>query len=97
MAALEAGKGDSDGCVGEQDMLIGRVLPLNSKRLTGNHLRSISDALGLPTTGSADQMRQLIKGKLHADQGRETGNVQVVIKECSLVKATLALVDKEFL
>ena len=94
MAALEVGEGDSDGCVGEQDMLTGRVLPFNSKQLTAHHLRLISDALGLPTTGSADQVCQLVEGKLQADQGRETGNVQVVIKECSLVDTTLALVDK---
>ena len=81
MASLEVGEGDSDGCVTEQDMVTGKVLPLNSKRLTAHQLRMISDALGLPTTGSADQMRQLIEGKLHADQGRGTGNIQVVIKE----------------
>ena len=82
MAELEAGRGNSDGNVGEQDMLTGRVLPLNSKRLTVHHLRWLSEALGLPTTGSADQMQQLIEGKLQSDHGRETGNVQVVIKEC---------------
>ena len=94
MAALEVGEGDSDGCVSEQDMITGRVLPVNSKWLTAHHLRLISDALGLPTTGSVDQMRQLIEGKLHGEQGRETDNVQVVIRECSLLEATLALVDE---
>ena len=91
MAELETGRGDSDGSVGEQDMLTGRVLPLNSKHLTVHHLRWLSEALGLPTTGSTDQMRQL---KLRSDYGRETGHVQVVVKECSLIEATLALVDE---
>ena len=94
MAELETGRGDSDGSVGEQDMLTGRVLPLNSKRLTAHHLRWHSEALGLPTTGSTDQMRQLIEGKLRSEYGRETGHVQVVVKECSVIEATLALVDE---
>ena len=51
--------------------------------------------LQLPTSGSADQMPQLIKGKLHSDQDREPSNVQVVIKECSLVEVTLALIDED--
>ena len=40
-------------------------------------------------------MPQLIKGKLHSDQDREPSNVQVVIKECSLVEVTLALIDED--
>lgn len=64
MVELETGRGDSDGRVGEQDMLISRVLPLNSKRLTAYHLWWLSEALGLPTTGSTAQMRQLIEEKL---------------------------------
>ena len=42
----------------------GRVLPLNSKRLTSTHLKQVAEKLKLPTTGSADQIRQLIEGKL---------------------------------
>ena len=94
MAELEFGGGESDLSEGEQEVLTGRVLPLNSKRITAHHLRQISGALQLPTSGSADQMRQLIEGKLRSDQDREPRNVQVVIKECSLVEVTLALMDE---
>ena len=37
----------------------GQYLPLNSKRLTAAHLRQIASALDLPTTGAADQLRQV--------------------------------------
>ena len=74
MAALKMGEGDSDGCVGEQEMHTGRVLPLNSKRQTANHLRLISNVLDLPTFGSADQMHHLIKGKLCTDQQCPSGH-----------------------
>ena len=41
-------------------------------------------------------MRQLIEGKLQSDQvHRDPSNVQVVIKECSLVEITLALIDED--
>ena len=94
MAELEFGGGESDLSEGEQEALTGQVLPLNSKRLTAHHLRQISEALQLPTSGSADQVRQLIEGKLRSDLDRESSNVQVVIKECSLVEVTLALTDE---
>ena len=42
----------------------GKLLPLNSRRLTAAHLRHIAGAMGLPSTGSADEVRQLIEGKL---------------------------------
>ena len=40
-------------------------------------------------------MCQLIEGKLRSDQDRDPSNVQVVIKECSLMKVTLALIDED--
>ena len=94
MAELETGRGDSDGSIDEQGMITGRVLPINWKRLTAHHLRWLSEALGLPTTGATDQMWQLIEGKLRSDYGRETGHVQVVVKERSLIEANLVLVDE---
>ena len=51
----------------------GKVLPLNSRRLTSTHLKQVAEKLELPTTGSADQIRQLIEGKLQ--EGREVSNV----------------------
>ena len=52
----------------------GRSLPLNSKRLTGAYLRQVATALGLPTEGSADQLRQVIEGQLETD-GHEAANI----------------------
>jgi len=75
MAELEFGGGESDLSEGEQEALTGRVLPLNSKWLTAHHLRQISEALQLPTSGSADQVRQPIEGKLRSDLDREPSNV----------------------
>ena len=40
-------------------------------------------------------MCQLIEGKLRSDQDREPSNIQVVIKECSLMEVTLALIDED--
>ena len=67
MAELEFGRGESDLSEGKQEVLTGQVLPLNSKRITVHHLQQISEALQLPTSGPADQMRQLIEGKLRSD------------------------------
>ena len=39
-------------------------LPLNSRRLTTNHLRCLAAELELPTEASADELRQMIDGKL---------------------------------
>lgn len=60
MAESEFGGEESELSEGEQEALTSRVLPLNMKRLTAHHLRQISEALQLLTSGSADQMRQLI-------------------------------------
>ena len=57
----------------------GRPLPLNSKRLTAAHVQQLARTLGLPTTASPDDIRQMIDGKL-AEIGRETPNVQVVVQ-----------------
>ena len=57
----------------------GRVLPLNSKRLTTTHLKQVAEKLELPTTGSADQIRQLKEGELQED--REVSNIEVVVQE----------------
>ena len=73
----------------------GKILPLNSKRVTNQHLKQICEALVLPTTGSGDQMRQLIKGKLCSEEyGREPANIQVLVSESSLVEVKLSLLDE---
>ena len=53
-------------------------LPLNSKRLTVSHLRRLASEVGVPTAASADELRQMIDGKL-AEDGKDTPNVQVVL------------------
>jgi hypothetical protein len=71
----------------------GKTLPMNSKRLTVAHLRQVAEALGLPTSGSADQIRQLIEGKLEGEDDRDVANVQVIIQESPQVQIKLSLVD----
>ena len=86
---------DSEGA-GERDTLplpSGRVLPLNSKRLTSAHLKQVARKLELPTTGSTDQVRQLIEGKLQ--ESREISNVQVVVQESTYQELKLSLMDEE--
>ena len=67
----------SDG-YGEESGSRSRVLPLNSRRLTAALLRKIAHAMTLPTAVPAEQLRQLIDGKLIA-MGKEPMNVQVVV------------------
>ena len=64
--------------------------PLNSRRLTAAHLRAIAEAIGLPSGGSADQLRQC---KLQTE--REDPNVVVVIREVQTTEQILALADSE--
>ena len=52
---------------------------LNSRRLTSTHLKQVAESLGLPTTGSSDEIRQLIEGKLQ--ESRDVHNIQVVVDE----------------
>ena len=83
---------DSDSDVGRVAPS-GKLLPLNSRRLTAAHLRHIAGAMGLPSTGSADEVRQLIEGKLGDE--REVRNVQVVLEEASVLNVKLSLTDEE--
>ena len=78
---------------GSRELPRGRVLPLNSKRLTSAHLKQLAEKLELPTTGSADQIRQLIEGKLQED--REVSNVQVVVQESTYRELVLSLIDED--
>lgn len=74
------------------DMPRGRRLPLNSRQLTAAYLRQLGEALDLPTTGSSEELRQQIEGKLSE---REDPNVQVVIQETPQVETVLWLVSAE--
>ena len=53
-------------------------LPLNSRRLTVNHLRYLAAELEVPTSASTDKIRQMIDGKL-AESGKDVMNVQAVL------------------
>ena len=60
---------------------IGRMVPLNSRRLTAAHLKRIAEALELPVTGATDQLHQLIEGKLESARHKEAANAQVILQE----------------
>lgn len=68
----------------------GRRLPLNSRRLTAAYLRQLSEALGLSTTGSGEELRQQIEGSLAE---REDPTIQVIVQETSQIETVLWLVD----
>ena len=58
-------------------MVIPVHLPLKPKRLTVCHLRWLTSEVGVPTGASADELRQIIDGKLTED-GKDTPNIQVL-------------------
>ena len=74
---------------------MGRVLPLNSRHLLAAHVKALAEQLGLPTTASGVEMRQLIEGNLEA-LGHDPRNVQVIVQEGEdgEAAATLFLVDE---
>ena len=72
----------------------GKLLPLNSRILTTIQLKNIAETLGLPTTGSTDEVRQLIEGKLQDEHDVTVHNVQVVVSEDTVVSVALSLVDE---
>ena len=71
---------ERESSAGDGGEVEGRVLPLNSRRLTAAFLRMIAQAMALPTNVPPDQLRQLIEGKLIA-MGKEPRNVQVLVTE----------------
>ena len=56
-------------------------------------MKQIAESLELPTTGSADEIRQLIEGKLQST--RDVHNVQVVVEETQTISLKLSLMDDE--
>ena len=72
----------------------GKVAPLNSRRFMSSHMKQVAEALELSVTGSADQLRQVIEGKLESDRHVEVANVQVVVQEAQNVEVKLSLVDE---
>ena len=67
--------------------------PLNSRRLTAVHLRAIAQALGLPTAGSADQLRQCIEGSVQAD--RDYQSIVVIVRERPKTEQIIVLADSD--
>lgn len=55
-----------------------KALPLNSKRVTTLYLKRMAGVLELPTSGSADQLRQIVDAKLD-EMHKEPQNVQVIV------------------
>ena len=66
--------------------------PLNSRRLTVPYLKAVAKAVGLPVTGSADETRVMIDGKLE-EMGRDSRNVQVIVTRDQHGHETLSLRD----
>ena len=64
--------------------------PLNSRRLTALHLRTIAKALELSTTGSLDQLRQCIVQHDH-----DYHNIMVTIRETLRTELVITLEDSE--
>ena len=50
-------------------------------------------ALDLPTTGAADQLWQVIEGKLESD-GHEAINIQVVLEDSKLIETKICLLSE---
>ena len=73
-----------------------KPLPLNSKRLKVLHVKQIVASMTLPTTGSADEVQQMIEGRL-ADMGKDPRHVQVLISEAESAHLQLQDVDGVFL
>ena len=67
--------------------------PLNSRRLTAGYLRRLAKALGLPTSGSPDQLRQCVEGIVQRD--RDHYNVMVVLQESLKTEQIVTLEDSE--
>ena len=72
----------------------GRLLPLNSKRITSTFIRVLAKGLGLPTEASAEDLRRMIEGKL-TEEDREPRNVQVLIQDTEGGGATRLLLQDE--
>lgn len=72
---------------------LGKLLPLNSQRLTAAYIKHIAQSLEPLTGGSADETRQLIEGELQ--ESRDSANVQVVVDETASVTVKLSLMDDE--
>ena len=56
-----------------------RLLPFNSKRLTGVLLKQLARGLGISSTSSGDKLRTIIEGKVE-EMGHDARNTQAVLQ-----------------
>ena len=68
-------------------------IPLNSRRLTANHVKRMARALGVPTTAAGEDIRQMVEGKI-TETGHEPRNVQVQLAG-STPDCAFSLLDDE--
>ena len=59
--------------------------PLNSRRMKAVYLRRVADKLGLPSNATANDLRQIVEGKLR-EMGHEPGNLQVAVEESPTIR-----------
>ena len=74
-----AGSGPKGG-LQDAPRVVGKSLPLRSRRLTAVQLRKLAKALGVPMSATTEDLRLMIDGKL-AEIYKEPQNVQVVIDD----------------
>ena len=68
-------------------------MPLNSSRITAGQLSRVGKALGLTSSGSIDDQRLMVEGKI-SEMGHELYNVQIVLEEYSS-DASFQLCDED--
>ena len=61
-----------------QGLMASTRLPLNSRRMTVDHLCWLVSEFDVPTSASSNELCQMINGKLE-EQGKDIMNVQVVL------------------
>ena len=86
-------KSEEGSCGDDVTLPLGKLLPLNSRRLTAAYLKHNVQSLELPTAGSVDETRQLIEGKLQ--ETWDSANVQVVVDKTASITVKLTLMDDE--
>ena len=74
-----AGSG-SKGELQDVPRVVGKSLPLRSRRLTAVHLRRLAKALGVLVSAMIEDLRLMIDGEL-AEMDKELQGIQVVIAD----------------
>ena len=69
-----------------------KPLPFNSKRLKTVHLKRIAAAMSSPTSGSADEVRQMVERRL-TEMDKEPRHVQVLVLQTDEGGIRIQLMD----